>query len=170
MVERLTRGLRPDGLNVLTIHTDNLDFVHQSQALDLVMDRIQDKLSGKEVHAIMNLCMAATYDPDPNQFLGVRLPVDLETGELIPERWRNWLAHDPAIVVDKYADNLRKLRAIYIDCGDEDQYHLHFGSRRLHQALDRLKIVHTYEEFADNHSDVDYRMDVSLPFLERALR
>jgi len=34
---------------VLTIHTDNLDFVHQSQALDLVMDRIQDKLSGKEV-------------------------------------------------------------------------------------------------------------------------
>jgi deoxyadenosine/deoxycytidine kinase len=34
---------------VLTIHTDNLDFVHQPQALDIVTDRIQDKLSGKEV-------------------------------------------------------------------------------------------------------------------------
>jgi deoxyadenosine/deoxycytidine kinase len=34
---------------VLTIRTDNLDFVHQAQALDIVVDRIQDKLAGKEV-------------------------------------------------------------------------------------------------------------------------
>jgi hypothetical protein len=27
-----------------------------------------------------------------------------------------------------------------------------------------------YEEFDDDHSDIDYRMDVSLPFLYRALR
>jgi hypothetical protein len=31
-------------------------------------------------------------------------------------------------------------------------------------------IPHRYEEFDDNHSGVDYRMDVSLPFLVRALR
>ena len=31
-------------------------------------------------------------------------------------------------------------------------------------------IAHTYEEFDDNHSDIDYRMDVSLPFLYRSLR
>jgi deoxyadenosine/deoxycytidine kinase len=34
---------------VLTIHTDNLDFVHQPNALEQVVERIQDKLSGKEV-------------------------------------------------------------------------------------------------------------------------
>jgi deoxyadenosine/deoxycytidine kinase len=34
---------------VLTIRTDNLDYVHQAQALDFVIGRIQDKLSGKEV-------------------------------------------------------------------------------------------------------------------------
>ncbi|MEW5830904.1 MAG: deoxynucleoside kinase [Chloroflexota bacterium] len=34
---------------VLTIHTDNLDFVHQPQALDLVSQRILDKLAGKEI-------------------------------------------------------------------------------------------------------------------------
>ena len=33
---------------VLTIHTDDLDFVHQSQHLDVVVQRIQEKLSGKE--------------------------------------------------------------------------------------------------------------------------
>jgi hypothetical protein len=30
-------------------------------------------------------------------------------------------------------------------------------------------IAHLYEEFADNHSGVDYRMDESLPFLAQAL-
>ena len=34
---------------VLTIHTDNLDYVHQPKALELVIERIQDKLAGKEV-------------------------------------------------------------------------------------------------------------------------
>jgi deoxyadenosine/deoxycytidine kinase len=33
---------------VLTIRTDDLDFVHQSQHLDIVVERIQDKLIGKE--------------------------------------------------------------------------------------------------------------------------
>jgi deoxyadenosine/deoxycytidine kinase len=34
---------------VLTIHTDNLDYVHKPKALKLVIDRIEDKLAGKEV-------------------------------------------------------------------------------------------------------------------------
>jgi deoxyadenosine/deoxycytidine kinase len=34
---------------VLTIRTDNLDYVHQPQALDMVLERIQDKLTGKEI-------------------------------------------------------------------------------------------------------------------------
>ncbi len=33
---------------VLTIRTDNLDFVNQSKHLDIVVQRIQDKLAGKE--------------------------------------------------------------------------------------------------------------------------
>lgn len=33
---------------VLTIPTENLDFVHQPKALDIVIDRINQKLSGKE--------------------------------------------------------------------------------------------------------------------------
>jgi len=33
---------------VLTIRTDDLDFVHQTQHLDIVVQRIQEKLSGKE--------------------------------------------------------------------------------------------------------------------------
>ena len=73
-------------------------------------------------------------------------------------------------LVAKYRAALKTLRGIYIDCGWRDQYHIHFGSRLLSQRLEDSGIRHRYEEFDDDHSDIDYRMDVSLPFLFRALR
>ncbi len=130
----------------------------------------REKLSGKEGHCIMNLCMAATYDPDPKAPLGFRVPFNMETGEPIPGRWKNWQRHDPINLVDRYRANLKSLRGIYIDCGWRDQYHIHYGSRILSKRLTEAGIPHVYEEFDDDHSDVDYRMDVSLPFLYRALR
>jgi len=128
------------------------------------------KLTSAEVHALMNLCMAATYDPDPKAPNGFRLPFNLETGEAIPERWKVWQRHDPIRLVDRYAKNLRKLRGIYLDCGSRDQYHIHYGMRILSKRLQLAGIEHRYEEFDDDHSDIDYRMNVSLPFLSRALR
>jgi hypothetical protein len=70
----------------------------------------------------------------------------------------------------KFRNNLKTSRGIYIDCGWKDQYHIHYGSRILSRRLAEAGIRHRYEEFDDDHSDIDYRMDVSLPFLARALR
>ncbi|MGZ5079114.1 MAG: alpha/beta hydrolase [Usitatibacter sp.] len=128
------------------------------------------KLSMGEGHCIMNLCMAATYDPDPRAPNGFRLPFNLETGEVIAERWKRWQANDPVNLVTKYRANLASLHGIYIDCGSRDQYHIHYGARILSKRLARARIGHTYQEFDDTHSDIDYRMDVSLPFLYRALK
>ena len=130
----------------------------------------KEKLSTAEGHCIMNLCMAATYDPDPRAPLGFRVPVNLETGEAIWERWKQWNRHDPINLVAKHRAALKSLRGIYMDCGWRDQYHIHYGSRILSQRLAAAGVRHRYEEFDDNHSDIDYRMDVSLPFLYRALR
>jgi len=128
------------------------------------------KLSMAEGHCIMNLCMAATYDTDPRAPNGFRLPFNLETGEVLPERWKRWQANDPVNLVAKHRAALASLRGIYVDCGSRDQYHIQYGSRILSKRLAKARIAHVYEEFDDNHSDVDYRMDVSLPFLYRALR
>ncbi|MFI5321702.1 MAG: alpha/beta hydrolase [Myxococcota bacterium] len=127
------------------------------------------KLSHAESMAIMNLCMAATYDPHPRAPLGFRLPYDLESGERIEANWAAWLRHDPIHLVPKHARALRSLRGIYIDCGWRDQFHIHYGTRILSRRLLEAGIPHRYEEFDDDHSDVDYRMDVSLPFLAKAL-
>jgi S-formylglutathione hydrolase FrmB len=115
------------------------------------------------------LAMAASYDPDPTQFLGIRLPVTFDTCEVIEERWANWRRHDPVVAVETQADNLRKLKALYIDCGKNDQFNLLYGARRFVRRLNELGIPHRYQEFADNHTGVDYRMDESLPFLAQAL-
>jgi S-formylglutathione hydrolase FrmB len=130
----------------------------------------KEKLSIAEGHCIMNLCMAATYDADPKAPNGFRVPFNLESGEPIPERWQKWRAHDPIHLVSRYRDNLRSLRGIYIDCGWRDQYHIHYGSRILSSRLAAAGIPHRYEQFDDDHSDIDYRMDTSLPFLYRALK
>jgi len=122
--------------------------------------------SGKVINV---LAMAASYDPDPTQFLGIRLPVTIDTCELIEERWANWSRQDPVTAIESQADNLRRLKALYIDCGEKDQFNLLYGARRLVRRLNELGIGHRYEEFSDNHTGIDYRMDDSLPFLAQAL-
>jgi len=101
--------------------------------------------------------------------LGVRLPVDHETCEFIPERWANWQKWDPLTLVEPHYEGLKRLKALFIDCGDVDQYNLAYGARRMHRALTRLNVPHFYEEFPDDHTGIDYRMDISLPILAKAL-
>lgn len=130
----------------------------------------KEKPSDGEVHALMILAMAASYDTDPKAPLGFRLPFNLETGERIEARWNAWLKHDPINLVTKYRDNLKTMKGIFIDCGWRDQYAIHFGARILSKRLAATGIKHTYEEFDDTHSGIDYRMDRSLPFLYKALK
>lgn len=136
----------------------------------------QEKPSGGDIHTLMMLAMAASYDPGPpteEAPLGLRLPVDAETCELDPERWAAWLAWDPVRLVpaltEARAEAVRGLRCLYIDCGDADEYNLVYGARRLHRALGEREIPHRYAEFPGTHSGIDHRLDESLPLLARAL-
>jgi len=128
------------------------------------------KASASDTHVLMMLCMAASYDPDPKAPNGFRLPFNLETGELLERRWKNWLKHDPIYLVHSHQKELRALKGLWIDCGWSDQYFIHYGSRILSKTLSLAGIAHVYEEFPDNHSDIDYRMDSSLPYLYQALK
>ena len=116
------------------------------------------------------LAMAAHYSPNPESpQLGIDFPFDLETGQWRPDVWQRWLAHDPVRLAEKYADNLRRLKLIYLDCGSRDEFNLHWGMRGLHARLSTLGIAHFYEEFDDGHMNISYRYDRSLPLLYRAL-
>ena len=127
------------------------------------------KVSFREQMALMNFAQSAFYDPDPKQFLNMQLPLDPYTGEFIPERWANWMKHDPVAMFDEKGSELKKLKLIYMDCGDHDNFRIHLGMRRFAKKLKAAGIAHTYEEFDDDHMDVDYRMDKFLPLLAKTL-
>lgn len=129
------------------------------------------KYPGGALHDLMTFAMAATYDPDPdpNVFCGIRLPIDLHTCEINPERWDAWLSWDPIHMAPHSIEPLTSLKALWIDCGNIDQYNLVYGARRLNRLLRAAKVPHVYQEFNDTHSSIDYRLDESLPFLAKAL-
>ncbi|MGJ8529364.1 alpha/beta hydrolase [Maritalea sp.] len=122
-----------------------------------------------DIHALMILAMGATYDPDPNAFCGIRLPVDLHTCELDKDRWVQWQKWDPLFVFDQHVDALKSLKGMWVDCGDKDQFNFVYVARQLEQKLKAAQVTHIYEEFPDNHFSIDYRYDKSLPFLSEKL-
>jgi enterochelin esterase-like enzyme len=154
----------PDLLDRLAAH---------DRSIDALMTHFEGlpKLGRADFHMLEILAMAASYDPDPGPGRGVRLPVDLHTGELIPERWEAWLEHDPVEMARRpeCIENARSLKGLYIDCGDRDQYALVYGARALSARLTENGVEHRYEEYDDDHTAVDYRQDVSFPFLYEAL-
>jgi S-formylglutathione hydrolase FrmB len=129
------------------------------------------KIEGRDIEAMNILAMAAAYSPNPSaQPLPIDFPFDLETCELKPDVWARWLEHDPAQLVDRYADNLKKLRLLFIDCGSRDEFNLHFGARTFVKKLKALEVPHEYQEFDDGHMGVSYRYEVSLPKIVQALQ
>jgi S-formylglutathione hydrolase FrmB len=126
--------------------------------------------SGHDYTTLLILAMAASYDPDPDDPSRIRLPFDLRTCAIHQERWQRWLEFDPLHMLDEGAEALRSLRALYIDVGTYDQYRIQYGTRRLVDGLTERGIRHRFEEFDGTHSAIDWRLDLSLPYLASALK
>jgi hypothetical protein len=135
------------------------------------LDRFwRNKKPGRaDYSTLMTLAMAASYDPDIARPGEIRLPFDLNTCVLNEERWQCWLDKDPLSLVDRHADALRSLCALYLDVGSRDQYNIQYGTRNLSSKLEKLGISHHFEEFEGNHSGMDWRLDISLPYIAHAL-
>ena len=94
------------------------------------------------------------------------MPVTFDTCEVIEERWANWLRQDPVVTIETEADNLRRLKVLYVDCGEKVSS---ICRPQVRAAAERGWRRAALDDFPDNHTGVDYRMDESLPFLAQAL-
>jgi Putative esterase len=98
----------------------------------------------------------------------VDLPFDPVTGVLRPAVWQRWLDWDPVRMVPAHAEALRGLRAIWIDAGTRDEYHLDLGAQAFRDALREAGVaedlVH-FELFDAGHMGIDYRYPLSLAWL-----
>jgi S-formylglutathione hydrolase FrmB len=129
-----------------------------------------EERKGKDDVTLLNvLAMSACYSPDRAQPLGLRLPFDTKTGELIAEVWARWLEHDPVRMVERYTDELRSLKLLYLDAGTRDEFALDLGARVLAARLKQHDIPFIHEEFDDGHFNISYRYDRSLEHISRAV-
>jgi len=114
--------------------------------------------------------MSACYSPNPDSPCSFDLPFEFHTGRLRPDVWQRWLDQDPIsmLQLSRYADALRRMKLVYLDCGNRDEYTLHYGARMFVEQLTRLGIPHTHQEFDGGHRSIQFRYDVSLKAISRA--
>ena len=118
----------------------------------------------KYFHTLINtIGMASCYSPNPEGFntkgYNFDLPFDIHTGQLDPKVFGKWKEWDPVDLVDKYTDNLKKLKLIYLDAGMSDEFNLNNGARIFCGKLEAAGIKYKHEEFTGGHFDIQYRYD-----------
>jgi enterochelin esterase-like enzyme len=116
----------------------------------------------------VNLASAAAWSPNPNNPpLYLDLPV--KDGKVRPDIVAKWVANAPLEMLEQYAPALKAYYAIAIEVGTKDN--LVGSNNRLHEAMTRLKIAHSYEEYDGDHTNkVGERIERNvLPFFSKSL-
>jgi len=99
----------------------------------------------------VNLASAAAWSPNPNNPPLYRdLPV--KDGKVRPDIVAKWAANAPLAMLDHYVTALKSYYGIAIDIGTKDN--LIAGNRQLHEAMTRLTIAHSYEEYDGDHTNM----------------
>ena len=124
---------------------------------------------GTDFPLLNTWAMAACYSA--NEDGSVDLPFEPETGKLRPDVWERWLAWDPVRMAERHADALRGLRAVYLDAGRRDQFHLDLGVDAFRRELERLGVTDVFFELFDGtHSSIEYRYPIALRYLAERLQ
>jgi len=111
-------------------------------------------------------CFSAGPDGTPE------LPFDPLTGQLRPPVWQRWLEWDPVRMIDRYADEVRSLRAVWLDAGTRDEWFLDLGAEAFRAGLRRVGLPEeriSFELFDATHAAIDYRYPQALAWLAHRL-
>lgn len=122
-----------------------------------------------DIHVLLQWGFAAAYSADEDGT--PRLPYDIATAAVVPELWERWLDWDYPALVQRHADALRGLRAIYVDCGTRDEWYLDLTAAWLERELTRLGVSDLHVELFDaTHVAIEYRYPLGLRYLAGRLR
>lgn len=108
------------------------------------------------------VAVGRAWSPNPNKppFF-CDFPFSYEGDKMIVNQpvLEKWEANMPVYMVDKYADNLRKMTAIKLDWGRNDSPRFPVQIGMLSQRLENLGINHFSEEYIGDHSNKIWTMD-----------
>ena len=114
------------------------------------------------------LAGAAAWSPNPKK---PPLFVDLPYQDTVLQEdvLARWAANAPLNFLDQFIGNLRQYHGIAIDVGDQDGLRVDAG--KLHDALDRYGLAHTFEVYSGTHTSamgVRFQNNV-MPFFSQRL-
>jgi S-formylglutathione hydrolase len=116
----------------------------------------------------VSLASAAAWSPNPdNPPLYLDLP--MKGGKVRPDIVAKWVANAPLEMLEAHESSLKQYYAIAVDIGANDA--LLASNRQLHDAMTRLRIPHSYEEYDGDHTNrVRERIERNvLPFFSQYL-
>ena len=108
------------------------------------------------------VAVGRAWSPNPNKppFF-CDFPFSYEGDKMVVNQavLEKWEANMPVYMVDKYADNLRKMTAIKLDWGRNDSPRFPVQIGMLSQRLENLGINHFAEEYIGDHGNKIWTMD-----------
>ncbi|MEU4694721.1 alpha/beta hydrolase-fold protein [Actinoplanes sp. NPDC023714] len=184
----ITPMLRPDLFGALATHAGDAlyeycylnEFAKSARALrdydhDILTwwDDFNSRVSMTKEHDMsLTLLLGCTAAFSADEDGTPRLPFDPRSGQLIPELWERWLDWDPIRMIDRYADELRGLRAVWIDAGTRDEWFLDLGAEAFKDGLTRIGLPEdriNFELFPAGHGGIDYRYPLAVEWLANRL-
>jgi hypothetical protein len=87
--------------------------------------------------------------------------------------YAKWRSHIPVYIADANKENLKKLRGIFTDYGEKEEFaHIRLGVKLLSSSFSELNVPHQFEVYADRDhgSLIRRRMETRvLPFFNEKL-
>lgn len=136
---------------------------------------VETAVKGEKFYVVALLAMSAAFSPDGKAApLLADEPYLLDNGKLVArtEVIARWEEHFPVNLVDKYRENLLRLRGIWLDYGTKDEFtHIPIATSELSNRLAKAGIPHTFEVFDGTHdSKAPERVGTKmLPYFSRLL-
>ena len=108
-----------------------------------------DQLEDASFGVMANLASAAAWAPNPNN-PPFYLDLPYAQSEVRQDIAAKFAANRTLYAIDQYIPNLKKLKAIAMDAGLQDQG-ISNSTKKLHELLDAYHISHVYESYQGNH-------------------
>jgi hypothetical protein len=106
-------------------------------------------------------CSARPSNPRPESPGEFDLPIDIDTGAIVDDVWRRWLAFDPIHRLEEPSTRqaLKRLRSLHLTASTRDEWYLDLAARQFAGRGRELGLEVTLEEFEGGHFDKGPRFE-----------
>ena len=137
----------------------HFELTHKNLLVDFA-NKMRSQKFGKNLSSCLSqeitdyvLGLAAAYSPNlKDRTWKMNFPINIETGKINNDVWKQWMLFDPLVWIKKRKLSLKKLKCIYLSAGDQDNFGLHLGAEAFVHECQKHSILAKLDIHKGNHS------------------